>query len=356
MDPVTHTLVGASLAATRLGSRTRMATAALVVGANLPDIDVLSFAWGTDAALGFRRGWTHGVLALAILPALLAFALAWLARRRPAGTGDPPLSLGWLLALCYLAVLTHPSLDWLNVYGMRWLMPFDGTWFYGDSMFIVDPWLWLILGTGWLAGRRPTWPLVLGGVALGGFLLARTLGRAPEFAAAVAGVLLLLLAILLWRPRQRRGVARAATTGLTVAALFITAMIALHAVTVAKVRSDLERQGVSEIERIMVGPMPANPLSWDVLFVAEGRLRAAHFTWLRRQTVISEFSHPEARTTELWPAIHEAGGPAGFLEWTRFPWIEVESDEIFLMDGRYTRERTTGFGGTVLPSDSISDR
>ena len=64
MDPLTHTLVGASLASTRLGNTTRFATVALVVGANLPDIDVLAYFAGGDAALGFRRGWTHGVLAL----------------------------------------------------------------------------------------------------------------------------------------------------------------------------------------------------------------------------------------------------------------------------------------------------
>ena len=64
MDPLTHTLVGASLASSKLGEKTRYATAALVIGANLPDIDVLSYFAGGDAALGFRRGWTHGVLAL----------------------------------------------------------------------------------------------------------------------------------------------------------------------------------------------------------------------------------------------------------------------------------------------------
>ena len=53
MDPLTHTLVGASLAATRLGRTTRRATAALVIGVNLPDIDVLSYVNGGDAALGF---------------------------------------------------------------------------------------------------------------------------------------------------------------------------------------------------------------------------------------------------------------------------------------------------------------
>jgi inner membrane protein len=146
MDPVTHTLVGASLAATRLGARTRYAAPALVIGANLPDVDVLSYFAGGDFALGFRRGWTHGVLALVVLPALLALVfLLWERLRRDRGGANRPLAVGWLFGLCYLATLTHPVLDWLNTYGMRWWMPFSDKWYYGDSVFIMDPWLWLIL-------------------------------------------------------------------------------------------------------------------------------------------------------------------------------------------------------------------
>ena len=35
-------------------------------------------------------------------------------------------------------MLGQPLLDWLNTYGVRFLMPFDGTWFYGDALFIID--------------------------------------------------------------------------------------------------------------------------------------------------------------------------------------------------------------------------
>ena len=153
MDPLTHTLVGASLASTRLGRTTRLAGPALVIGANLPDIDVLAFVAGGDAALGFRRGLTHGVPALVLLPALFA-AMLWLWGRWRPGPPGSRLSGPWLTGLCYLAVVSHPVLDWLNTYGMRWWMPFRDTWYYGDSVFIMDPWLWLLLGAGWLLGRR----------------------------------------------------------------------------------------------------------------------------------------------------------------------------------------------------------
>jgi inner membrane protein len=157
MDNLCHTLVGAVLAETGLKRRTPLATAVLVIGANLADVDVLAYAWGPDVALGFRRGWTHGVLALAVGPFLLTgLLLAWdrLVRRRrhpDAGPADPKA----LLLLSAIALLTHPFLDWLNTYGLRWLMPFRDVWYYGDVLFIVDPWLWLALGSNARYALRP---------------------------------------------------------------------------------------------------------------------------------------------------------------------------------------------------------
>ena len=147
MDPLTHTLVGASLAETRVG-RVGLGTATCVIGANLPDIDAATYLLGADLALGFRRGWTHGVLAMAVLPPLLAWVMDQVDRVRCGRTpAARPVRFGRLVVLAYIAVLSHPALDWLNTYGTRLLMPFDGRWFYGDALFIVDPWVWLLLGT-----------------------------------------------------------------------------------------------------------------------------------------------------------------------------------------------------------------
>ena len=156
MDNLCHTLVGAALAEAGLKRRTPLAVAALVIGANLPDVDVLAYAWGPDVALGFRRGWTHGVLALAVWPfCLTGLLLVWdrLVRRRrhPDATPADPRSLLWLSAI---ALLTHPFLDWLNTYGLRWLMPFRDVWYYGDTLYIVDPWIWSALGLGVALSRR----------------------------------------------------------------------------------------------------------------------------------------------------------------------------------------------------------
>ncbi|MDH3571787.1 MAG: metal-dependent hydrolase, partial [Gemmatimonadota bacterium] len=142
MDPVCHTLVGASLAESGLKRRTALGTATLLLAANLPDIDVLAYAYGPVSALWFRRGVTHGVLAWLLLPLLLTLGvLAWdrIVRRRGSRTPTEPVIWPQVLFLAFVGVASHPLLDLLNTYGIRLLMPFSDRWFYGDTLFILDP-------------------------------------------------------------------------------------------------------------------------------------------------------------------------------------------------------------------------
>lgn len=148
MDPLAHTLVGATLAETRLKTRTAMAAPMLMFGANAPDIDAVTMLIDRDLSLGFRRGWTHGVLAMMVLPIVMTGLILLVDRLIAKFRGREPTARARpLLGLAYIAVLSHPLLDWLNTYGVRFLMPFDGTWFYGDALFVVDPWVWLLLAT-----------------------------------------------------------------------------------------------------------------------------------------------------------------------------------------------------------------
>jgi inner membrane protein len=142
MEPLAHTLVGACLGETGLKRRTPLAMAALVVGAMMPDVEGVCYLAGQDVAFEFRRGLTHGIAAMAVLPLaltglLLIYDRWWRRKRHP---DAPPARPAWLLGLAFIGVLTHPFLDWTNNYGVRLLMPFSGRWFYGDALFIVDPW------------------------------------------------------------------------------------------------------------------------------------------------------------------------------------------------------------------------
>ncbi len=159
MDNLTHSLVGAAMSQAGLKKKTGLALPALVIGANLPDIDAACFFWleGTEH-LGFRRGITHGPPAWVLLPLVLAAILwgfdRWQDKRGKRPEKRLPVRFGWLYALAFIGCLSHPALDWLNVYGIRLLEPFSSQWFYGDTLFIIDVWLWAILiGSLWLSVR-----------------------------------------------------------------------------------------------------------------------------------------------------------------------------------------------------------
>lgn len=160
MDPLAHTLFGATMAEAGLKRKTALATATLIIGANIPDIDAIAMFVSPDYALLVRRGWTHGILALFIWPFFLTGLMLaidrlirkWHKRRNKEREG-PPMRPLILLGIAFLGVLSHPLLDWLNTYGVRFLMPFSETWFYGDTLFIVDPWFWLLGGAGVVLAR-----------------------------------------------------------------------------------------------------------------------------------------------------------------------------------------------------------
>ncbi|VVT14244.1 metal-dependent hydrolase [Erythrobacter sp. EC-HK427] len=160
MDNLTHSLVGALIGQTGLKKKTGLAMPALIIGANLPDVDAACFFWleGTEH-LGFRRGITHGPPAMVLLPLILAGLLwgfdRWQTSRGKRPEGRLPVHFGWLYGLALLGCLTHPALDWMNVYGIRLLEPFSSQWFYGDVLFIIDVWLWALMGLGlWWSLRR----------------------------------------------------------------------------------------------------------------------------------------------------------------------------------------------------------
>ena len=157
MDNLTHSLVGLTLGRTRLGRASPLAVPGLVVAANLPDLDIVVRPFGGSAAyLEYHRGVTHALVGI-VAQALLFTVLWWWLERRvaPDRAAPGPFAKGGPFAPIAVGLLTHPLLDFLNVYGIRPWLPFDGTWIYGDLVFVVDPWGWLGLGAiAALAGPR----------------------------------------------------------------------------------------------------------------------------------------------------------------------------------------------------------
>src|SRR5215213_1348931 len=147
MDNLTHSLVGLAAAKAGLERLSPGATAVALLAANGPDIDILAALGGKWFYLHHHRGVTHsilGTLALALLIPSLFYAVDLLVsrlRKRP-----PRVKFKGLLIVSLVLSVSHPLMDWTNNYGVRPLLPWDGRWYYGDLVFIIDPWLWLVVG------------------------------------------------------------------------------------------------------------------------------------------------------------------------------------------------------------------
>jgi len=286
MDNLCHSLVGMALGRAGLARRGPLAMSTLVIANNLPDIDVGVFATGT-LAMSFRRGWTHGILAQATLPIALTGAMVLYDRyvRRKSSPADR-VDVKQLLLLSYLGVLLHVFMDFTNSYGVRLLMPFSDRWFYGDALYIVDPWLYLTLGLGW------------------------------------------------WWSRSGPGAAR---VGVTLAAVYVGAMLLSNVLARMEVADGLARAGRPADTRFMVTPVIVNPFRREVVIDVGDRyekgnlwfdplphFRPAGFGIVKgvdRPEVAAALQSPRARA---------------FLRWSRFPFVQVEPDgTTWLNDYRY---------------------
>jgi inner membrane protein len=304
LDNLCHTLTGAALAEAGLGSRTRFGAAALMIAANLPDIDVLAFASDTPA-VAIRRGITHGVVAQVVLPVALTAAFVLLDRWRPPRSPDASrVRPSVLLLLCYLAGLSHVGMDWLNNYGVRLLMPFSDRWFYGDAVFIVDPWLWLTLGAGCLLARR----------------------------------------------RRRASVARVA---LAVATVYIVAMIASASSSRHRVREAWTRENATAPSALMVGPVPIDPFRKSVIVDAGEYYQRGAFRWFGggasfdAERIPKRRDHPAAQYAARMDPDFRA-----VLRWARFPLFEIApvpgGTRVTLSDMRFN-DRNLFAVSTIVP-------
>src|ERR1700730_12005432 len=148
MDGLTHSLIGLTSAKAGLERLSPYTSAVCILSANAPDIDVVSFfSGGRWTLLQHHRGITHSIVGTLVLGVLIP-SIFFGMERAIAGwrKREPRSRYRGLLLASMIAAATHPLMDWTNNYGVRPLLPWDGSWFYGDLVFIVDPYLLLILG------------------------------------------------------------------------------------------------------------------------------------------------------------------------------------------------------------------
>ena len=139
MDNITHTLYGYALAKAGFERVSRHATPAILIGANFPDIDLASIAWGQINYLKYHRGPTHSILGVAIESLFLTLLVLLSGRSE---TKQSRIKSLWRLNLAFLIGMgSHILLDYTNSYGIRPFWPFGYGWCSLDLVFIIDPWI-----------------------------------------------------------------------------------------------------------------------------------------------------------------------------------------------------------------------
>lgn len=276
MDNLTHTLVGMAVAEAAVATRAASSRpvpaswrhAAYVVSiasANLPDLDILlsSLTAGKLGYLLHHRGHTH-TLAFAPLAMAMILGVLWLwTKWRPKLWDSRDWGGLWLLAGA--GTLLHLSLDYLNSYGVHVFWPFDDRWSYGDSVFVLEPWFWLVVAVPLIKSMRTlTARTLLRLITMASFALLWFSGLVPPVMSAAA----MFSAALLWALARPLAAGGRAFLALGAALVFVFSFAAAGKVVRRNVTHEMATLfPATHLHDLALTPMPANLLCWRVLAV-----------------------------------------------------------------------------------------
>ena len=170
MDPLTHALLGGTLAHTgfrnKLGHRSVWLGA---LGAMLPDLDMIAILpMGTWGEFVHHRGFTHSLGFGPVVGPLLGYGV-WRWHQRK---GEITPLKAWM-GLFVLALLSHSLLDAFTSYGTQLLSPFSNHRFAWDAVPIIDPFYSLLLLIPVILGtQKRIAPNIQRGIAISALLLS----------------------------------------------------------------------------------------------------------------------------------------------------------------------------------------
>ncbi len=382
MDNITHTLIGALVgeaAATRrepretqsdLQGRTLLVwTGAL--GSNLPDFDLLytTLAHTKVSYLLQHRGYTHTIVGALMAGLLLLAGSRVFARWRKwnVSAGDRRR----IVSICFFVPLLHIGMDFTNNYGVHPFWPWYNGWFYGDSVFIIEPLLWAACAPLAFTLRSLVGRILVRAVLIAAIVLPIATALVPVPAVVIVAV---VLGLLLWIARSIK-VEVAIACGIA-CWLLVTAMFATAHSHAAQLVQRISREQLNDAHWVdaVLTPLPANPLCWEILFVQTrgGKLVLRRAMLALAPSIIDASRCPtrgfdEPITAPLAdvnadnsPAIKWYGEirpdvqnlrelnrsdchAAAFFRFARAPWFAIVNHRPVLGDLRYDREKGLGF-------------
>jgi inner membrane protein len=372
MDNLCHTFAGAVLVKAGLERYTPLAMPTLLIGANLPDIDIVTRLKGQVAYLQYHRGITHSIVGVIGLSLVLAAGVVVFDRmmRRRGSRSREPARFSRLFVVSLIGVGSHPLLDFTNAYGVRPFLPWDDRWVYGDLAFVVDPWLWLILGgTAFMLTSQTRWRLVAWGI-FGGLLtlivvrasIALSLQYREPMPFRWLWVLFLIAPIAArWYGFQRYG-SRVAVGALLAVVVYWAGLSVAHHVALTHVR--LASQTViagQPTSRHAALPRPATPLTWSAVFETPDAIyygTASIGSAPGREWTLERY--PKQLDDPIVRRALDTHAGAVMREFGRYLFAEVDRQadgySVVLRDARFERSATSGFSVVTIPLDEGQQR
>ena len=340
MDNLTHSLVGLVAAKAGLERVSPAATALCVIAANAPDSDILATFGGRWFYLHHHRGITHSIVGTLAL-ALLIPVFFWLGdyliqriRKRPS-----TVNFRGLLIASLIVSATHPLLDWTNNYGLRPLLPWSGQWYYGDLVFIIDPFIWLSLGgAGFLLTAKTKWRVafwtLLATVLTTVIVLVPTLrpGSSIPLAARAVWVVGLIAFFVAYRVRvAERWQHSIAVAALILILVYWGGLAVIHHRAFAEaqtVAANLAAANGETTMRLAAMPVLANPLRWQCLFETEKATYRFDFSLSEAKAVGETVRYEKllGGQAQAYTRATQDERAKIFLGFARFPVAQVEGD------------------------------
>ena len=371
MDNLTHSLVGLTVAKAGLDKLSPGATTLCVLAANAPDSDIVVLAFGDRwTFLHHHRGITHAIVGVICLAVIMPLIFHGVDRTWSRFKHHPPKTkLKGLMVASFIASATHPILDWTNNYGIRWFLPWSQKWSYGDLVFIVDPYIWLILGGAmFLLTARTTFSKVIWAViaALLTFLIIgspRSGGLPyPRLIATFWVVMIIAFIVLKVKGAKERWGTRIAIVAIGLVLCYWSFLDFAHSRAIARGNEEAARMATANSEtvaRLAAMPRLANPFRWDCVFETDRAMyRFELGLWQRESGNAVRYEKPGSDLKGVVDYVSQQRAAQVFLNFARFPVMKLAdpncttSTLVQLADLRYTEPgKSRGSFSLELPID-----
>jgi inner membrane protein len=242
MDSLSQFVLGGAVSVAVMGRRTAVWKAALWGGiaGTLPDLDALLDFGDAVSNMVQHRAHSHSLLLTTLFAPLLALLPAFL-------RGERALYKRWVLAM-WLALFTHPLLDWFTIYGTQLFQPFTDKAYGLGSMFIIDP--------------LYTLPLLFGLIAA---LASKRIGLRLNAAALIFSCV-----YLAW------------------------SAVAQHQV-MSLARAQLQKQNLPANTLMFATPAPLNTILWRVVYLHEDQMHEGFYSFFDKERVIQFDAFPRGQ-------------------------------------------------------------